>query len=164
LYLWRWHCLSNYCLVFVADDVNNTSHDSCDIMCLIYANMFTLLLLLSPGECCWSWWWVSSFHEVSSVLKCWLLDGAIGSSRTDTSSIVSLLWNGLNLLVMYEGKYRGQWLWEKWQSTIAGMDLPAWNGAKPPNWSTTIWYLPRMKWRPHQHPPNPFTWYLVWCL
>jgi hypothetical protein len=54
-------------------DVNNTSHDSCDIMCLIYANMFTLLLLLSPGECCWSWRWVSLFHEVSSVLKCWLL-------------------------------------------------------------------------------------------
>jgi hypothetical protein len=24
-------------------------------------------------------------------------------------------------------------------------------------------YLPCMKWRPHQHPPNPFTWYLVWC-
>jgi hypothetical protein len=48
-------------------DVNNISHDSCDIMCLIYANMFTHLLLLSPAECCWSWWWVSSFHEVSSV-------------------------------------------------------------------------------------------------
>jgi hypothetical protein len=24
-------------------------------------------------------------------------------------------------------------------------------------------YLPRMKLRPHQHPPNPFTWYLVRC-
>jgi hypothetical protein len=72
-------------------DVNNTSHDSCDIMCLIYPNFFTLLLLLSPGECHWSWWQVSSFHEVSSVLTCWLLVGAIGLSRTDTSSIVSLL-------------------------------------------------------------------------
>jgi hypothetical protein len=30
-------------------------------------------------------------------------------------------------------------------------------GAKPYR------YLPCMKWRPHQHPPNPFTWYLVWC-
>jgi hypothetical protein len=33
------------------------------------------------------------------------------------------LWNTLNLLVMYEGKYRGQWLWEKWQSTVGGTDL-----------------------------------------
>jgi hypothetical protein len=32
-----------------------------------------------------------------------------------------------------------------------------WTGAQP------YWYLPRMKWRPHQHPPNPFTWHLVWC-
>ena len=48
------------------------------------------------------------------------------------------LWNTLNLLVMYEGKYRGQWLWEKQQSTVGGTDLPARNGAKSPNWSTNI--------------------------
>jgi hypothetical protein len=30
-------------LSWLCADVNNTSHDSCDIMCLIYANMFTLL-------------------------------------------------------------------------------------------------------------------------
>jgi hypothetical protein len=48
------------------------------------------------------------------------------------------LWNGLNLLVISMDKYRGQWLWEKWQSTVAGTDLPAWNGAKSPNCSTTV--------------------------
>jgi hypothetical protein len=30
-------------LSWLCADVNNTSHDSCDIICLIYANMFTLL-------------------------------------------------------------------------------------------------------------------------
>jgi hypothetical protein len=213
-------------------DVNNTSHASCDIMCLIYANMFTLLLLLSPGECHWSWRWVSSFHEVSSVLKCWLLVGAIGSSRTERHLFYCLaaeqilqtnnveviwyypsqtywmylfwafvealaligylhsdggaswrrkryepigwrdalflarlyyyspfyrrpLWNGLNLLVIYMGKYRGQWLWAKWQSTIAGTDLPAWNGAKSPNWSTTIPMLASHEVETPPTPPKP---------
>jgi hypothetical protein len=62
------------------------------------------------------------------------------------------LWNTLNLLVMYDGKYRGQWLWEKWQSTIAGTDLPAWNGAKSPNWSTTI---PILASHEVETPPTP---------
>ena len=62
------------------------------------------------------------------------------------------LWNGLNLLVIYMGKYRGQWLWAKWQSTIAGTDLPAWNGAKSPNWSTTI---PMLASHEVETPPTP---------
>ena len=50
LYLWRWllyasELLLQLLLSCLCADVNNTSHDSCDIMCLIYANMFTLLLL-----------------------------------------------------------------------------------------------------------------------
>jgi hypothetical protein len=73
------------------------------------------------------------------------------------------LWNGLNLLVIAMGKYRGQWLWEKWQSTMAGTDLPAWNGAKSPNCSTTVPILASHEVETPPTPPNQFTWYLVWC-
>jgi hypothetical protein len=73
-------------------DVNNISHDSCDLMCLIYASMFTLLFLLSPGECPWSWQWVSSFHEVSSVLKCWLLVGASLLARSELTPLLLSRW------------------------------------------------------------------------
>jgi hypothetical protein len=65
------------------------------------------------------------------------------------------LWNGLNLLVIYMGKYRGQWLWAKWQSTIAGTDLLAWNGAKSPNWSTTILMLALHEVETPPTPPKP---------
>jgi hypothetical protein len=65
------------------------------------------------------------------------------------------LWNGLNLLVISMGKYRGQWLWEKWQSTIAGMDLPAWNSAKSPNWSTTVPILALHEVETPPTPPKP---------
>jgi hypothetical protein len=50
------------------------------------------------------------------------------------------------------GKYRGQWLWAKWQSTVAGTDLLAWNGAKSPNWSTTI---PMLALHEVETPPTP---------
>jgi hypothetical protein len=99
-------------------DVNNTSHDSCDIMCLIYASMCTLLFLLSPGECPWSWRQVSSLHEVSSVLKCWLLVCAIGLSRTDTScfyclaAVQILQTNNVEVISYYPSQTH--WMYSLW--------------------------------------------------
>jgi hypothetical protein len=55
-------------------------------------------------------------------------------------------------LILYEGKYMGQSLWENWQSTVTGMDFPAWNGAKSPNWSTTI---PILALHEVETPPTP---------
>jgi hypothetical protein len=76
-------------------------------------------------------------------IPAFLWNDAEKSTRDDQPCLYSPLhrrplWNTLNLFLMYEGKYRGQWLWEKQQSTVAGTDLPTWNGAKPPNWSMAI--------------------------
>ncbi len=138
------HNCTDTCLAWSGDPTNTPQTHSHGIWCDVGKRIINETTIYRRGK------WIPAFLE-----KMWKT-----STRDDQPCFYSSfyrrpLWNGLNLLVMYMGKYRGQWLWEKWQSTIAGMDLPAWNGAKSPNWSTTVPILASHEVETPPTPPKP---------
>jgi len=116
------HNCTDTCLAWSGDPINTPQTHSHGMWCDVGKRIINETTIYRRGK------WIPVFLE-----KMW-----ITSTRDDQPCFYASfyrrpLWNGLNLLVMCMGKYRGHWLWEKWQSTVAGMDLPAWNGAKSPN-------------------------------
>ena len=106
------HNHTDTCLAWSGDPTNTPQIYSHGIWCDVGRRILTETTICHHGE------WIPAF----------LWKDAEKSTRDDHPCLYSPLhrrplWNTLNLLVMYEGKYRGQWLWEKWQSTIAETDL-----------------------------------------
>jgi hypothetical protein len=121
------HNHTDTCLTWSGDPSNTPQIHSHGIWCNVGKRISNETTICCRGK------WIPAFLEKNQKT----------SNRDDQLCFYSPfyrrpLWNSLNLLVIYMGKYRGQWLWAKWQSTIAGTDLPAWHCAKSPNWSTTI--------------------------
>jgi hypothetical protein len=140
------HNRTDTCLAWSGDPTNIPQIYSHGIWCDVGKRIINETTIYRRGK------WIPAFLEKMRKT----------STRDDQPCFYSLfyrrpLWNGLYLLVIYMGKYRGQWLWAKWESTIAGTDLPAWNGAKSPNWSTTIPMLAshEMETPPTTPPPPP---------